>query len=145
MVKTLTCGRLLGQPLQSIPAPSWPVIFSDYIYLFGFNKINLWQQTTVTINIFYAITLYIKHKLFHKEKSNLKFEQGFSIVFAAILLSQFNSCPRITIATDEVITTTDDVIHIICIDLEGKLMCCLFSGQKILHFKFIFQNYTWKY
>ena len=42
-------------------------------------------------------------------------------------------------ATD-VITTTDDVIQIICIDLEGKLMCCLFLGQKILHFKFIFWN-----
>ena len=41
-------------------------------------------------------------------------------MFAAILLSQFNSCPGITIATDDVITTTDDVIHIICIDLEGK-------------------------
>ena len=51
-------------------------------------------------------------------------------MFAAILLSQFKSCPGITIATDNVITTTndvitatDDVIHIICKDLEGKLMC----------------------
>ena len=26
-------------------------------------------------------------------------------------------------ATDDVITTTDDVIYIICIVLEGKLMC----------------------
>ena len=66
-------------------------------------------------------------------------------MFAAILLSQFNSCPGITIATDDVITTTDgvittidDVIYIICIDLEGKVMCVLFLGQKILHFKFIF-------
>ena len=66
-------------------------------------------------------------------------------MLAAILLSQFNSCLGITIATDDIIittddiiTTTDDVIHIICIDLEGKLMCCLFLGQKILHFKFIF-------
>ena len=49
-------------------------------------------------------------------------------MFEAILLSQFNSCPGITIATDDVITTTDDVItttddviHIICIDLKGKL------------------------
>ena len=48
-------------------------------------------------------------------------------MFGAILLSQFNSCPGITIATDDVITatddvitTTDDVIHTICIDLEGK-------------------------
>ena len=31
-------------------------------------------------------------------------------MFAAILLSQFNSCPKITIATDDLITTTDDVI-----------------------------------
>ena len=99
----------------------------------------------MTNNIFYAITLYIKHKLFHKEKSSLKFEQGFSIVFTAILLSQFNSSPGITIATDDVITTTDDVItttddvmHIICIVLEGKLMCSLFLVQKILHFRFIF-------
>ena len=51
-------------------------------------------------------------------------------MLAAILLSQFNPCPGITIATDvittidDVITVTDDVIHIICIDLEGKLMCC---------------------
>ena len=58
-------------------------------------------------------------------------------MFAAILLSQFNSCPGITIATDDVITTTDDVItttddviHIICINLEGKLMCCQFLGHK---------------
>ena len=26
--------------------------------------------------------------------------------------------------TDDVITATDNVIHILCIDLEGKLMCC---------------------
>ena len=57
-------------------------------------------------------------------------------MFAAILLSQFRSYPGITIATDDLITTTDDVItttydviHIICIDLEGKLMCYLFLGQ----------------
>ena len=52
-------------------------------------------------------------------------------MFAAILLSQFNLCPGVTIATDDiititddVITVTDDVIHTICINLEGKLMCC---------------------
>ena len=33
-------------------------------------------------------------------------------------------CPRITMAMDDIITVTDDVIHTICIDLEGKLMCC---------------------
>ena len=73
----------------------------------------------------------MKHQVFHKEKSSLKFEKGFSIVFAAILLSQFSPCPGITMATDDVITATDDVItatdeviHIICIDLEGKLICC---------------------
>ena len=92
----------------------------------------------MTNNIFSAIMLYIKYKLFHEERSSFKIEWGFSIVFAAILWSQFNSCPGITIATDDIITTTDDVIHIICIDLEGNLMCCLFLGQKILHFKFIF-------
>ena len=48
-------------------------------------------------------------------------------MFAAILLSQFNSCPGITIATngvitmtDDVITTTDDVTHIICKHLGGS-------------------------
>ena len=52
-------------------------------------------------------------------------------MFAIILSSQFSPCPGITIITDDVITTTDDVItatddaiRIICIDLEGKLMCC---------------------
>ena len=52
-------------------------------------------------------------------------------MFEAFLLSPFNPYPGITIAiddvittTDDVITATDDVIHIICIDLEGKLMCC---------------------
>ena len=52
-------------------------------------------------------------------------------MFGAILLSQFSPCPGITMATDDVTTTTDDVItatddviHSICIDLEGKLMCC---------------------
>ena len=40
--------------------------------------------------------------------------------------------------TSDVITTTDDVIHIICIDLEGKLMCCLFLGQNFpLQFYFL--------
>ena len=37
-------------------------------------------------------------------------------MFAAILLSQLNSCPGITRVTDDVITTADDVIHMICID-----------------------------
>ena len=47
-------------------------------------------------------------------------------MFVAILLSQFNPCPWVHIATDDVITITitDDVIHKICTDLEGKLMCC---------------------
>ena len=52
-------------------------------------------------------------------------------MFAAVLLSQFTQCPGVTMVTDDVITTTDDVItatddviHTICIDLEGKLMCC---------------------
>ena len=45
-------------------------------------------------------------------------------MFGAILLSQFSPCPGITVAIDDVITTTDDVIHTICIDLEGKVMCC---------------------
>ena len=27
-------------------------------------------------------------------------------------------------ATDDVITTTDDALHTICIDLEGKHICC---------------------
>ena len=45
-------------------------------------------------------------------------------MFTAILLSQFSPYPGITIVTDDVITATDDVIHTICIDLEGKLMCC---------------------
>ena len=26
--------------------------------------------------------------------------------------------------TDDVITATDDALHTICIDLEGKLICC---------------------
>ena len=60
-------------------------------------------------NKFYAITLYIKHKLFQKGKSGLNFNRDFPL-FAAILLSQFSPYPGITIATDDVITTTDDVI-----------------------------------
>ena len=54
-------------------------------------------------------------------------------MFAEIVLSQFNSCPGITIATndvittiDDVITTTDDVIHMICIDLEENLCVACF-------------------
>ena len=72
-------------------------------------------------------------------------------MFAAIVLTQFNLCPGITTATDDVITntddvitTTDDVIHIICIDLEGKLMCC----NKVACFMTTnspLQFYTWKY
>ena len=73
-------------------------------------------------------------------------------MFAAILLSQFNSCPGITIVTDDIITTTDDVmtttddiIHIICIDMEGKIHVLPVLGQKILHLKFIFLELQWKY
>ena len=43
------------------------------------------------------------------------------------MLSQFSTCPGISMATDDVITTTVDVIaaiHIIFLDLEGKLTCC---------------------
>ena len=45
-------------------------------------------------------------------------------MFTAILLSQFRPWPGITMGTDDVITATDDVIHTICIVLEGKVMCC---------------------
>ena len=62
------------QEVQTKQTPLWPVIFSDYIYIFAFNKINLWYLPTLTNSIFYAIKLYMKHQLFHKEKSSLKFE-----------------------------------------------------------------------
>ena len=62
----------------------------------------------------------------------------------------FNPCPGITMAIDDVITTTADVITaidvIIYIDLKGKVMCCkkvvCFLCQQILHLKFIFWNYN---
>ena len=40
--------------------------------LFAFNKVNLWYLPALTNSIFYAIKLYIKHKLFHKGKSSLE-------------------------------------------------------------------------